>query len=227
MDHSPKLFGISLYQQKNVELRPEGRIPFHARELFSNHGLPFPSTPYLSQVPCSWGAVYFPEHWSEFHHYLLSRFSESWISMEELVVLPYGVRSNHWLRSWKKYFIELAYLNGYVMLYPNYEGYLSLSTNHLEYGAHVKTRTKEKRDLFDQPLFPLPVPDSNGMPGETGLLDLPGRMLPRYRDLPILNLTASLTTAEDLIRIGEGRRVDLMGVTSKGQPGSGDVLPEP
>lgn len=210
MGRSPKLFGISLYQQKNVELRPEGRIPFNPRELFTDQGLPFPSTPYLSQVPCSWGAVYFPEHWSEFHNYLLQRFSQSWLSMDELVVVPYGIRSNHWLRSWKKYFIELAFLNGYVMLYPNYDGYLSLSTNHLEYGAHVKTRTKEKRELFDQPLFPLPGRGETGMPGETGLLGLPGRTLPRYRDLPILNLTAGLTTEEDLVRIGDGRRAQLV-----------------
>ena len=147
--------------------------------------------------------------------------------MDDLVVLPYGIRSNHWLRSWKKYFIELAYLRGYTMLYPNYEGYLSLSTNHLEYGAHVKTRTKEKRDLFDQPLLPLPVRDGTGMPGETGLLDLPGRMLPRYRDLPILNLMAGLTTEEDLVKIGEERHMGLVGAMSKGQPGSGDVLTEP
>ncbi|KAF6752980.1 hypothetical protein DFP72DRAFT_1069763 [Ephemerocybe angulata] len=209
VDRSPNLFGISLYQQKNVELRPEGRIPFNARTLFAQEGFPVPSTPYLSQVPCSWGAIYFPEHWSEFHEYLQQRFSETWISMDDLVVLPAGIRSNHWLRSWKKYFIELAYLKGYVMLYPNYEGFLSLSTNHLEYGAHVKTRSKEKRDLFDQPLFPLPGLSEAGMPGLSGLLDLPGMTLPRYRDLPILNLTGGVTTEEELVRVGRQRHEEL------------------
>ncbi|KAF5336091.1 hypothetical protein D9611_006217 [Ephemerocybe angulata] len=209
VDRSPNLFGISLYQQKNVELRPEGRIPFNARTLFAQEGFPVPSTPYLSQVPCSWGAIYFPEHWSEFHEYLQQRFSETWISMDDLVVLPAGIRSNHWLRSWKKYFIELAYLRGYVMLYPNYEGFLSLSTNHLEYGAHVKTRSKEKRDLFDQPLFPLPGLNEAGMPGLSGLLDLPGMTLPRYRDLPILNLTGGVTTEEELVRVGRQRHEEL------------------
>ncbi|RXW16621.1 hypothetical protein EST38_g9232 [Candolleomyces aberdarensis] len=209
IDQSPNLFGVSLYQQKHVELRPEGRIPFNARSLFSSQGLPFPSTPYLSQVPCSWGAVYFPEHWSLFHDYLLLRFSESWLSMGDTVV-PH-VRSNNWLRSWKKFFIELAYLKGYVMLYPNYENYLSLSTNHLEYGSHVRSRTKEKQDLFEVPLLPLPRndDDADAMGKPTRLLELPDMNLPRYRDLPILNLTASLTTEDDLMQAQDRRRAQL------------------
>lgn len=209
VDKSPDLFGISLYQQKNVELRPEGRIPFNARAVFSNAGLPFPATPYLSQVPCSWGAIYFPEHWSKFHNYLLLRFSGSWIPKDEIVVLPSGIRSNHWRRSWKKFFIELAYLKGWVMLYPNYDEFLSLSTNHLEYGVHVRTRSKAKRDLFDQPLFPMPELDENGMSRPTRLLELPDGSLPRYRDLPILNLTAGITTEEELRRAGQERQAAL------------------
>ncbi|KAJ2919481.1 hypothetical protein MD484_g926, partial [Candolleomyces efflorescens] len=167
-------------------------------------------------VPCSWGAVYFPEHWSLFHDYLLLRFSETWLSMDDTVV-PF-VRSNNWLRSWKKFFIELAYLKGYVMLYPNYDNYLSLSTNHLEYGSHVRTRTKEKQDLFEVPLLPLPSPsdddDFTGKP--TRLLELPGMSLPRYRDLPILNLTASLTTEDDLVRVRQDRRVQLCALDRHG-----------
>lgn len=125
-------------------------------------------------------------------------------------VVPH-VRSNNWLRSWKRFFIELAYLKGYVMLYPNFEDYLSLSTNHLEYGSHVRTRTKEKQDLFEVPLLPLPPnDDENGVMGKpTRLLELPGMTLPRYRDLPILNLTASLTTEDDLALARQSRRAHL------------------
>ena len=73
---APQLFGISLYQQKHLELRLEGRHSFNARATFASMGLNDPSTPYLSQIPCSWGAVYFPEHWREFHAYLSFRLSE-------------------------------------------------------------------------------------------------------------------------------------------------------
>jgi hypothetical protein len=205
-DRSPLMFGISLYQQKNIELPPEGRRVFNARTLFASNGLPDPTTPYLSPVPCSWGAVYFPEHWREFHTYLSFRLSEYSMKINQIVV-P-GVRSNKWTKSWKKYFIELVYLRGYVMLYPNYNDFVSLSTNHLEVGSHVKIRTKEKRDMFVLPLMQLPMIDP---PSTTSLLDLPFNTLPEWDSLPVLNLTGSLTTLNVLSDIGNLRRTELTG----------------
>jgi hypothetical protein len=205
-NRSPKLFGISLYQQKNIELRLDGRKPFDARELFFNSGVPHPSTPYLSQIPCSWGAVYFPEHWREFHDYLAVRLSEYSMKIGQDIVPD--VRSNNWTKSWKKYFVELVYLRGYVMLYPNYQNFISLSTNHLEVGSHVKERSKEKQDLFRLPLMKLP--DAHA-PLSSGLLDLPGQTLPVWHWLPVLNLTGYLTTLESLARQGQLRRTDLTG----------------
>jgi hypothetical protein len=203
---SPSLFGISFYQQKNVELPVEGRRPFNARNLFSESGISDPSTPYLSPVPCSWGAVYFPEHWREFHAYLSLRLSEYSMKIDEIVV-P-NVRSNNWAKSWKKYFIELVYLRGYVMLYPNYRDFVSLSTNHIEVGSHVKFRTKEKQDSFILPLMQLPSP---GASVTSGLLDLPGNTLPMWDSLPVLNLTGSLATLQSLAEIGRLRRTKLTG----------------
>ena len=203
MNKSAQLFGISLYQQKTLELRPEGRRPFDAKTLFHNHGLP-PTTPYLSQIPCSWGAVYFPEHWREFHDYLSWRLSESTIDIKTVVVPD--VRSNKWTKSWKKYFIELSYLRGYVMLYPNYDGFVSLSTNHLEVGSHVKDRSEENRQQFFLPLMKLP--DTRD-PTAIGLLDLPRRTLPDWEMLPILNLTGSLTSMEELVDVGLRCRMGL------------------
>ncbi|CAA7267399.1 unnamed protein product [Cyclocybe aegerita] len=152
-----QLFGVSLYQQKHLELPIEGRQPFNPRSLFSLVGLPETNTPYLSQVPCSWGALYFPEQWREFHDYLAVRFTETALTMDEDVV-P-NVRSNYWTKSWKKFFIELIYLRGYLMLYPNYDAFLSLSTNHLEVGSHVKTGEASK--LLDLPDHRLPDIEEN------------------------------------------------------------------
>ncbi|KAJ7224433.1 hypothetical protein GGX14DRAFT_650327 [Mycena pura] len=185
-DRTGHLFGISLYQQKNIELHPEGRKAFNPRSLFTNSRLPHPSTPYLSQIPCSWGAVYFPEHWREFHDYLATRLSESMMEIDRIVV-P-NVRSNNWTKSWKKYFIELVYLRGYVMLYPNYEGFMSLSTNHLEVGSHVKDRPKEKQDMFRLPLMELRE--------SWRLLEVPGGALPPWETLPVVNLTGFMSSLE-------------------------------
>ncbi|KAK7030635.1 hypothetical protein R3P38DRAFT_3394049 [Favolaschia claudopus] len=181
-----RLFGVSLYQQKNIELHPEGRRAFDPRRIFAENGI-VPSTPYLSQIPCSWGAVYFPEHWREFHSYLADRLSETTMEIDQIVV-P-NVRSNNWTKSWKKYFIELVYLRGYVMLYPNYEGFISLSTNHLEVGSHVKEVSKEKQDVFRLPLMELDSVEN--------LLSIPGARLPEWKALPVLNLTGFLINFEN------------------------------
>ncbi|KAI0352378.1 hypothetical protein OH77DRAFT_1498049 [Trametes cingulata] len=213
-DRSSHLFGISLYQQKNLELRPEGRHLFDAREVFKTAGLANPHTPYLSQIPCSWGALYFPEHWREFHAYLVTRLSGNVWPMEQTVVPD--VRSNRWTRSWKKYFIELVYLRGYVMLYPNYADYVSLSTNHLEVGSHVKDVPKEvylrKKKLFNLPLMSLPsVADSSAPPPATGLLELPEGHLPTWNSLPVLDLLGALVDQETISQRGDDRRVELTG----------------
>ncbi|KAK0188826.1 hypothetical protein F5146DRAFT_983497 [Armillaria mellea] len=194
---SPQLFGVSLYQQKHIELHPDGRQQFNARALFESLKLPV-SSPYLSQIPCSWGAVYFPEHWREFHDYLSVRFSEISLKIDATVVPE--VRSNQWRKSWKKYFIELVYLRGYVMLYPNFADFVSLSTNHLEVGSHVKVRSKEKQDLFFLPL----------MHDSLALLDLPEKTLPEWRSLPVLNLTGSIASFESVVVVGRAARSKIL-----------------
>ncbi|KAH7914819.1 hypothetical protein BJ138DRAFT_999156 [Hygrophoropsis aurantiaca] len=206
-----QLFGISLYQQKNIELRPEGRLPFNARTLFTNHDLREPTTPYLSQIPCSWGAVYFPQHWREFHDYLALRLSEHSMTIHEHIVPD--VRSNKWTKSWKKYFIELVYLRGYVMLYPNFDNFVSLSTNHLEIGSHVKNQPEDeylrKQDLFLLPLMPLCDRASVTTSCTSGLLQLPNQTLPQWSALPALDLKGSLSSVDALVRQGNARREKL------------------
>ncbi|KAJ8515731.1 hypothetical protein ONZ45_g6893 [Pleurotus djamor] len=203
---SQSLFGISLYQPKNIELTPLGREPFNARTTFRKHGYPHPSTPYLSQIPCSWGAVYFPEHWREFHGYLSARLAETFFDIDAVVVPK--VRSNRWKKSWKKFFIELVYLRGYVMLYPNYEDFLSLSTNHVEVGSHVKARTRDKKlELFLLPLMKL----NHGTSPNNGLLDLPRGTLPAWTQLPVLDLVGSVTSSSEIMGRGLTRRGELTG----------------
>ncbi|KAJ3731790.1 glycosyltransferase 2 [Lentinula guzmanii] len=200
---APHVFGISLYQPKNLELDLSGRRPFNASHVLLSTGI-HALTPYLSPIPCSWGAVYFPEHWMEFHDFLALRFSEDVFNLSQIIV-P-NVRSNQWTRSWKKYFIELVYLRGYVMLYPNFPQHVSLSTNHLEVGSHVKIRSMEKRESFSVPLMKLG--DAAGA-REVDLLDLPNRSLPPLASLPVLNLTGVPTTLDMLKETGMLRYLEL------------------
>lgn len=192
-ESSKKMFGVSLYQQKSMELRMEGRQPFHPRQVFAAAGLPFTTSPYLSPIPCSWGAVYFPEHWREFHEYLDSRLLQTKKKLDEEEDIVPDVRSSRWTKSWKKFFIELSYLRGYVMLYPNLDDFLSFSTNHLEYGSHVRERSRMKQELFKVPLMQLEQASELNAD------------LPAFEALPVLNLTGSVTDLMQLMEQGERR----------------------
>jgi hypothetical protein len=190
---SERLYGISLYQPKNIELRPEGRRKFDAHKLLEDIGIPS-TLPYLSQIPCSWGAAYFPEHWKEFHQFLTIRMSEAALDLSDPIV-P-NIRSNRWPNSWKRYLIELVYLKGYSMLYPNYADFRSLSTNHLEQGTHVKdeVQAQKRRDLFEVPL----------LTEEDNLIDeLPDGRLPSWSSLPILDFWGSFVNEKEIVDRGQ------------------------
>ncbi|KAI8136914.1 hypothetical protein BJV82DRAFT_526174 [Fennellomyces sp. T-0311] len=182
------LYGISLYSPRHLELLPQGRRPFDPVEAI---GTDYDSRiPYLTQIPCSWGAVYFPEHWREFHGYLTSRMED--VRQDQLlnITVP-GSRSERWKKSWKKYFIELVYLRSYVMLYPNFQLFESFSTNHLEFGTHVRS---SRTHAIDQFLVPL-------MQRDTILSQLPGQQLPIFADLPVLDLWGQRQTLDGLEEI--------------------------
>ncbi|ORZ01618.1 hypothetical protein BCR43DRAFT_433908 [Syncephalastrum racemosum] len=192
------MFGVSLYSPRSVELNPEGRRPFHPDNVLRNY---YPARiPYVSQIPCSWGAVYFPEHWREFHEYLTIRLLD--LQQDRLlnVTVPRS-RSSRWKKSWKKYFIEMVYLRGYVMLYPNFQEFESFSTNHLETGTHIKTPEKRVKTIRD---FLVPL-----MQRDTIIEQLPQHRLPKFDDLPVLDLWGLLTTHSRLNDTGAGwhRRV--------------------
>jgi hypothetical protein len=188
-----RLFGISLYGQRQMELHMVGRRPYDPESIF--HGTKFPSrSPYLSQVPCSWGAVYFPEIWKEFHDYLIGRLDDETKYHLQEIIVPNSRSSFRWKKSWKKYFIELIYLRGYTMLYPNFKNFTSFSTNHAEIGIHIHHR-KDKPDPIT--IFGVPL-----MKEFTLYDELPNNHLTDFTELPVTDLWGNLTTFNDLINRG-------------------------
>lgn len=100
-----RVYGISLYTPRVIETV----FPY---KQFQPDVL-FESSAFLHQVPCSWGALYFPHTWRKFVKYLHHR-----LQVNGSMDVP-GSRTNGWVRSWKKYFIELAFAEGLFMLgYP-------------------------------------------------------------------------------------------------------------
>ncbi|WOL18076.1 hypothetical protein Cni_G26869 [Canna indica] len=169
----PELSSISLYTPRIVEVVKE-RPKWNATEFFKKI---HPNTPYLHQLPCSWGAVFFPKHWREFYAYMNSRFTED--AKQNPVQIPKS-RTNGWQASWKKFLIDMMYLRGYVSLYPNFPEQSSFSTNHMEPGAHISAKDnvlKHNKEDFEVPL----------MKDDFTRLLPSGKMPPASR-LPVLNL---------------------------------------
>ncbi|KAG0320654.1 hypothetical protein BGZ99_004373 [Dissophora globulifera] len=195
-----RMFGVSMYSQKFVETHLAGRAPFNPEDIFIETPEYELRTPFLLQLPCSWGAVYFPEHWREFHEYVADRLLDiEWNKTSLQSVQIPNSRTNRWSNSWKKLFIEMIYMRGYVMLYPNFFNFTSFSTNHLEWGTH----TKQQRNSAGTFLVPL-MTDSERL-----LDDLPNRRLPDWDSLPVLDLWANLATSAELIKRGRALQEQL------------------
>ncbi|OWM84202.1 hypothetical protein CDL15_Pgr028194 [Punica granatum] len=169
----PELSSISLYTPKLVEVVKE-RPKWNATEFFKNI---HPNTPYLHQLPCSWGAVFFPKQWREFYVYMNMRFTED--AKANPVQIPKS-RTNGWQASWKKFLIDMMYLRGYVSLYPNFPNQASFSTNHMEPGAHISAKDNMVRHNKGDFEVPLLKEDFRTL--------LPNGKLPPASRLPSLNL---------------------------------------
>lgn len=171
--HLPELNAIALYTPRVVEVVKE-RPHWNATDFFS---AVHPNTPYLHQLPCSWGALFMPKRWREFYKYMGMRFTED--AKANPVQIPKS-RTNGWQASWKKFLIDMMYLRGYVTLYPNFPNQTSFSTNHMERGAHIGAATNNlKHDPMD---FIVPLLQEDFFPL------LPNSKLPPASKLPVINL---------------------------------------
>ena len=90
------LIGISLYTPRWDEINYPPKFWIPSQRLSG-------SALFLAQVPCSWGALYFPWSWRRFIRYYNWRTggSKDSLSFVNTVIVP-GSRSNSWTRSWKK-----------------------------------------------------------------------------------------------------------------------------
>ncbi|KAI9475744.1 MAG: hypothetical protein EXX96DRAFT_526440 [Benjaminiella poitrasii] len=145
-----QVFGISLYSPRIIDTDTTGRLLFK--------GSNSTKLPYLMQIPSSSGALYFPEHWREFHDYITARLTDQAIvkrgSGQRHLLNDFVLRisrSNLWTNSWRKYFDEMTYMRGYLMLYPPHQ--TSYSTVHL---MPVKKKNKA-RYLSAEKLYNVPL----------------------------------------------------------------------
>ncbi|KAI9269116.1 hypothetical protein BDA99DRAFT_557879 [Phascolomyces articulosus] len=186
------LFGVSLYSPRIIDSSEE------QRELFEP---PSGYTPYLMQAPCSLGggAVYFPEHWREFHDFMTARIADQDSHQLQTIQVP-GARSRHWKYSWRRYLDELVYLRGNVMLYPNFEDNASFSTRH-QLPEHATKH--QAQDNLDLPGAARAVAGLFTVPLLKDTFALPDRQLPDWGDLPVLDLFGKPATLDILAERGK------------------------
>lgn len=171
--HLPELNSVALYSPRVVEVVKE-RPHWNATEFFK---AVHPNTPYLHQLPCSWGALFMPKKWREFYKYMGMRFTED--AKSNPVQIPKS-RTNGWQASWKKFLIDMMYLRGYVTLYPNFPNQTSFSTNHMEPGAHIGAAANKLAHNPEDFIVPLFQEDFFAL--------LPNSKLPPASKLPVINL---------------------------------------
>ncbi|KAI9474131.1 MAG: hypothetical protein EXX96DRAFT_580702 [Benjaminiella poitrasii] len=174
------LFGVSLYAPRILDTDPSGRRLFDPAKVLNEAGYSGKShEPYVMQYPSHMGAVYFPEHWREFHDYITARLADKHgFDMQDITV-P-NLRSNEWVKSWRRYFEELIYLRSYLMLYP----VQSFSTAHIELQKNsIQEQFQNATSLYDVPLVQVTS-------------DLP--LLNNFEDLPVFDIWGQLTNIDEL-----------------------------
>ena len=94
-----RIVGVSLYTPKTTETAtfcpPQDRDcrRFDPQDLISRL-VPRPNTPFLQQLPCSWGAVYFPRAWRQFARYM--HFRVNGMDQHNATLLIPGSRTTGW-----------------------------------------------------------------------------------------------------------------------------------
>ncbi|XXG44669.1 hypothetical protein AAC387_Pa01g4408 [Persea americana] len=183
----PEISSISLYTPRLVEVVKD-RPKWNATDFFKKL---HPNTPYLHQLPCSWGAVFFLKHWREFYVYMNMRFTED---AKQNPVQISKSRTNGWQASWKKFLIDMLYLRGYVSLYPNFPNQQSFSTNHMEPRAHISAKDNVVKHNKADSEVPLLREDFRQF--------LPAGKMPPASKLPVLNLFDQATSLKGLKSAG-------------------------
>eukprot|EP00760_Papus_ankaliazontas_P023163 PhM_4_TR1961/c0_g1_i1/m.96298 len=168
--NNTQFLGLSLYRPIHDELTSH-KMPMHTEH---------PTTPFLFQQPCSWGAVYLPAAWMRFRQFYTQHRGEN------PNVKSVWVSSNSWdhKTSWKKYLIKHMIEDGAFMLYANFPSKAVLSTNHLMKGEHPTP----PRHLFELPLLTKQIVDEYS--SKTGGTYNP-LAFPAFSKLPIYNVVVS------------------------------------
>ena len=140
---SQRIFSISLYTPRVLETGKERRTWINYEASSVKTGSVF-----LFEVPCSWGSAFSATYWSK----ALSYFEVRLMGIEVYERVR-DSKASTWTGSWKKWLIELGYHLHWKTVYPVFQGETSFSTNTLQDGKHMVSRSELDINMFMVPLF--------------------------------------------------------------------------
>jgi hypothetical protein len=190
---STAIFGISLNTPRVLDTDPTQRRLFQPTFALHEHGYDG-NSPILLQSPNHSGTLYFPQHWREFHDYITARLTDQGIANKKKKIkhllkdyVLTEARSNKWMYSWRKYFDEMMFMRGYMIMYPNNKDGGFSSLTHV-----ISSRSKAEKYPQVEQLFKVPLIDDR----------LPNMRLPKWDELPVFDLWGRMSNMEDIIKKG-------------------------
>jgi len=135
LNFDPRMYGFGLQKQETVVGREQAAVPAKSiSKILGREAL------FKYQLVCTWGAVFFPEHWKEFIRWFVKHRKEKNFDPclpNTASTLWYNTKGKS-SRMWSIWFIRFAFEKGWYNLYLNLPDGSALVTNHREGGLNFK-----------------------------------------------------------------------------------------
>ena len=158
----PRMYGFGLQRQNTIIGRKQVDEP--AKDITKELG---GEVFYKYQLVCTWGAVFFPQHWKEFIKWFVEHRKER--SFDPCLpntasTLWYNTKGKS-SRMWSIWFIRFAFEKGWYNMYLNLPDGSALVTNHREGGLNFKEHRGPSNSLTVNPAYiSMELPSTDDIP---------------------------------------------------------------
>lgn len=150
LQFDPQMYGFGLQRQSTIIGREQVDKP--AKDITKELG---GEVFYKYQLVCTWGAVFFPQHWKEFVRWFVEHRRERNFDPclpNTASTLWYNTKGKS-SRMWSIWFIRFAFEKGWYNMYLNLPDGSALVTNHREGGLNFKEHRGPSNPLTVNPAY--------------------------------------------------------------------------
>jgi len=162
LQFDPQMYGFGLQRQNTIIGREQVEEP--AKDISNELG---GEVFYKYQLVCTWGAVFFPQHWKEFLRWFVERRRERNFDPclpNTASTLWYNTKGKS-SRMWSIWFIRFAFEKGWYNMYLNLPDGSALVTNHREGGLNFKEHRGPSNPLTVNPAYvSMELPSTEDIP---------------------------------------------------------------